>query len=131
MSVNWTAVVTAQLHCYRTVLYAFQDTKWDDWATGERFAYSLHELTIASVCQCAGSIMSSLSVLPPECLLQPFIVPKRLMLGPGPSNVPARISAAGAQPMLGHLHAETIEVIQYMCSLIYRLLTFYAFTFIQ
>ncbi|ROI15278.1 Serine--pyruvate aminotransferase, mitochondrial [Anabarilius grahami] len=54
--------------------------------------------------------MSFLSVLPPECLLQPFHVPKRLMLGPGPSNVPARISAAGAQPMLGHLHAETIEI---------------------
>uniref|UniRef100_A0A8C1J1E2 Alanine--glyoxylate aminotransferase n=1 Tax=Cyprinus carpio TaxID=7962 RepID=A0A8C1J1E2_CYPCA len=54
--------------------------------------------------------MSSLSVLPPECLLQPFPVPQRLMLGPGPSNVPARIIAAGAQPMLGHLHAETIEI---------------------
>ncbi|KAI2663529.1 Serine--pyruvate aminotransferase, mitochondrial [Labeo rohita] len=54
--------------------------------------------------------MSSLSVLPPECLLQPFPVPQRLMLGPGPSNVPARIAAAGAQPMLGHLHAETIEI---------------------
>uniref|UniRef100_A0A8C2B6J4 Alanine--glyoxylate aminotransferase n=2 Tax=Cyprinus carpio TaxID=7962 RepID=A0A8C2B6J4_CYPCA len=59
---------------------------------------------------CAGSIMSSLSVLPPECLLQPFTVPQRLMLGPGPSNVPARITAAGAQPILGHLHAETIEI---------------------
>uniref|UniRef100_A0A671T2A5 Alanine--glyoxylate and serine--pyruvate aminotransferase a n=1 Tax=Sinocyclocheilus anshuiensis TaxID=1608454 RepID=A0A671T2A5_9TELE len=58
-------------------------------------------LTIASVCQCRGSIMSSLSVLPLECLLQPFPVPQRLMLGPGPSNVPARIAAAGAQPMLG------------------------------
>uniref|UniRef100_A0A8C1C291 Alanine--glyoxylate aminotransferase n=1 Tax=Cyprinus carpio carpio TaxID=630221 RepID=A0A8C1C291_CYPCA len=59
---------------------------------------------------CAGSIMSSLCVLPPECLLQPFTVPQRLMLGPGPSNVPARITAAGAQPILGHLHAETIEI---------------------
>uniref|UniRef100_A0A671T0M6 Alanine--glyoxylate and serine--pyruvate aminotransferase a n=1 Tax=Sinocyclocheilus anshuiensis TaxID=1608454 RepID=A0A671T0M6_9TELE len=39
--------------------------------------------------------MSSLSVLPLECLLQPFPVPQRLMLGPGPSNVPARIAAAG------------------------------------
>uniref|UniRef100_A0A9J8AZ35 Alanine--glyoxylate aminotransferase n=1 Tax=Cyprinus carpio carpio TaxID=630221 RepID=A0A9J8AZ35_CYPCA len=54
--------------------------------------------------------MSSLCVLPPECLLQPFTVPQRLMLGPGPSNVPARITAAGAQPILGHLHAETIEI---------------------
>uniref|UniRef100_A0A673N6H5 Alanine--glyoxylate aminotransferase n=1 Tax=Sinocyclocheilus rhinocerous TaxID=307959 RepID=A0A673N6H5_9TELE len=45
--------------------------------------------------------MSSLFVLPPECLLQPFPVPQRLMLGPGPSNVPTRIAAAGAQPMLG------------------------------
>uniref|UniRef100_A0A8C2H5U7 Alanine--glyoxylate aminotransferase n=2 Tax=Cyprinus carpio TaxID=7962 RepID=A0A8C2H5U7_CYPCA len=76
----------------------------------ERFSHCLHELTIASVCLCRCSIMSSLSVLPPECLLQPFPVPQRLMLGPGPSNVPARIIAAGAQPMLGHLHAETIEI---------------------
>lgn len=82
------------------------------------FAHRLHELTIASVCQCRDSIMSSLSVLPPECLFQPFPVPQRLMLGPGPSNVPARIAAAGAQPMLGHLHAETIEVIQYTVHLL-------------
>jgi len=82
----------------------------------KKCAHSLHGLTITSVCQCVGSNMSSLSVLPPQCLLQPLIVPKRLMLGPGPSNVPARISAAGAQPMLGHLHAETIEVTQYMCT---------------
>ncbi|XP_052455407.1 alanine--glyoxylate aminotransferase isoform X1 [Carassius gibelio] len=54
--------------------------------------------------------MSSLSVLPPKCLLQPFPIPQRLLLGPGPSNVPARITAAGAQPILGHLHAETIEI---------------------
>uniref|UniRef100_A0A671T2N0 alanine--glyoxylate transaminase n=1 Tax=Sinocyclocheilus anshuiensis TaxID=1608454 RepID=A0A671T2N0_9TELE len=57
--------------------------------------------------------MSSLSVLPLECLLQPFPVPQRLMLGPGPSNVPARIAAAGAQPMLGppRLLAYEIELV--------------------
>lgn len=54
--------------------------------------------------------MSSLSVPPPQCLLQPFTVPHRYLFGPGPSNVPQRISTAGAQPMLGHLHTETIEV---------------------
>ncbi|GAA6068772.1 alanine--glyoxylate and serine--pyruvate aminotransferase a, partial [Tachysurus ichikawai] len=53
--------------------------------------------------------MSLLSVPPPQCLLQPFAVPHRLLLGPGPSNVPARIVTAACQPMLGHLHPETIE----------------------
>lgn len=54
--------------------------------------------------------MPSLSVQPPQCLLQSFVVPHRLLLGPGPSNVPARIVTAACQPMLGHLHPETIEV---------------------
>ncbi|XP_062853281.1 alanine--glyoxylate and serine--pyruvate aminotransferase a [Trichomycterus rosablanca] len=54
--------------------------------------------------------MSSLTVPPPQCLLQPLTVPNRLLLGPGPSNVPARILTAGAKPMLGHLHPETVEI---------------------
>ncbi|KAL7832549.1 hypothetical protein SRHO_G00295670 [Serrasalmus rhombeus] len=60
--------------------------------------------------------MSSLSVPPPQCLLQPFTVPHRYLFGPGPSNVPPRISTAGAQPMLGHLHAETIEIMDHIKS---------------
>uniref|UniRef100_A0A8B9KC42 Alanine--glyoxylate aminotransferase n=1 Tax=Astyanax mexicanus TaxID=7994 RepID=A0A8B9KC42_ASTMX len=60
--------------------------------------------------------MSSLSVPPPQCLLQPYTVPHRYLLGPGPSNVPPRISTAGAQPMLGHLHAETIEIMDHVKS---------------
>ncbi|KAI5628315.1 alanine--glyoxylate and serine--pyruvate aminotransferase a, partial [Silurus asotus] len=56
------------------------------------------------------STMSSLSVSPPQCLLRPFVVPHRLLLGPGPSNVSARIVTAACQPMLGHLHPETIEI---------------------
>ncbi|TRY54574.1 hypothetical protein DNTS_001575 [Danionella cerebrum] len=62
------------------------------------------------LCQIADSIMSSLPIPPPGCLLQAFPVPQRLMLGPGPSNVPDRVLAAGAQPILGHLHPETIEI---------------------
>lgn len=31
------------------------------------------------------------------------LVPSRLLLGPGPSNVPARVRAALAEPLLGHL----------------------------
>nr|XP_057928809.1 alanine--glyoxylate and serine--pyruvate aminotransferase a [Doryrhamphus excisus] len=65
--------------------------------------------------------MSSLSVPPPECLRRPLAVPHRHMFGPGPSNVPPRILQAGANPVIGHMHPETFEImadirsgIQYM-----------------
>lgn len=32
------------------------------------------------------------------------------MFGPGPSNVPPRILAAGAEPIIGHMHPEMLEV---------------------
>ncbi|XP_030647132.1 alanine--glyoxylate and serine--pyruvate aminotransferase a [Chanos chanos] len=54
--------------------------------------------------------MSSLSVPPPQCLLKPFVSPQRYMFGPGPSNVPPRVLAAGSQPILGHMHPEVLEV---------------------
>jgi alanine-glyoxylate transaminase/serine-glyoxylate transaminase/serine-pyruvate transaminase len=37
-------------------------------------------------------------------------LPKRLLLGPGPSNVPARVLAALAQPLLGHLDPAFLAV---------------------
>ncbi|XP_021402738.1 alanine--glyoxylate aminotransferase isoform X2 [Lonchura striata] len=51
-----------------------------------------------------------LRVAPPEELLRPLAVPERLLLGPGPSNVPRRIRAAGARQLLGHMHPEVLQV---------------------
>ena len=53
--------------------------------------------------------MSSLSS-PPESLLKPINVPQKTLLGPGPSSAPPRVLAAGALPLLGHLHAEFTQV---------------------
>ncbi|XP_032817996.1 alanine--glyoxylate aminotransferase [Petromyzon marinus] len=47
---------------------------------------------------------------PPQELLSPLRVPTRLLLGPGPSNSSARVRAAGALPLLGHLHPEFCQV---------------------
>ncbi|KAE8604531.1 hypothetical protein XENTR_v10014735 [Xenopus tropicalis] len=56
-------------------------------------------------------IMSSLATIPPpSALLQPLNVPQRLMLGPGPSNVPPRIQAAGALQLIGHMHPEMFQI---------------------
>ncbi|XP_037106144.1 alanine--glyoxylate and serine--pyruvate aminotransferase a [Syngnathus acus] len=54
--------------------------------------------------------MSSLAVPPPERLRTPMTVPRRHMFGPGPSNVPPRILQAGANPVIGHMHPETFEI---------------------
>lgn len=53
---------------------------------------------------------SLLRVSPPEELLRPLAVPERLLLGPGPSNVPRRIQAAGGRQILGHMHPEMLQV---------------------
>ncbi|XP_075365248.1 alanine--glyoxylate aminotransferase [Mycteria americana] len=53
---------------------------------------------------------SLLRVPPPQGLLRPLAVPERLLLGPGPSNVPPRILAAGGQQLLGHMHPEVLQV---------------------
>uniref|UniRef100_A0A8C5X188 Alanine--glyoxylate aminotransferase n=1 Tax=Malurus cyaneus samueli TaxID=2593467 RepID=A0A8C5X188_9PASS len=53
---------------------------------------------------------SLLRVPPPQELLRPLAVPDRLLLGPGPSNVPSRIRAAGGRQLLGHMHPETLQV---------------------
>ncbi|XP_040204856.1 serine--pyruvate aminotransferase isoform X1 [Rana temporaria] len=55
--------------------------------------------------------MSSHSIIPPSpALLQPLQVPQRLMLGPGPSNVPPRIQAAGGLHVIGHMHPESFQI---------------------
>lgn len=53
---------------------------------------------------------SLLRVPPPQSLLRPLAVPERLLLGPGPSNVPPRILAAGGRQLLGHMHPEVLQV---------------------
>ncbi|NWH74290.1 SPYA protein, partial [Piaya cayana] len=53
---------------------------------------------------------SLLRVPPPQELLRPLAVPDRLLLGPGPSNVPPRIQAAGGRQLLGHMHPEVLQV---------------------
>ena len=48
---------------------------------------------------------------PPRRLQQPLKLPqKRLLCGPGPSNAHPQILRACAQPVLGHLHAEVLEL---------------------
>ncbi|XP_077463470.1 alanine--glyoxylate aminotransferase-like isoform X2 [Stigmatopora argus] len=54
--------------------------------------------------------MSSLIVPVPGNLRTPLRVPQRHMFGPGPSNVPPRILQAGANPVIGHMHPETFQV---------------------
>ncbi|KAM9315360.1 alanine--glyoxylate aminotransferase [Gastrophryne carolinensis] len=55
--------------------------------------------------------MASKSTVPPSpALLLPMQVPQRLMLGPGPSNVPPRIQAAGALNVIGHMHPESFKI---------------------
>ncbi|XP_067128493.1 LOW QUALITY PROTEIN: alanine--glyoxylate aminotransferase [Centruroides vittatus] len=49
---------------------------------------------------------------PPLELLKPFSVPKRLLLGPGPSNCPPQVLEAAAQPLLGHLHPEFLQIME-------------------
>lgn len=54
--------------------------------------------------------MSSVTIPPPACMLRPLEVPLRHLFGPGPSNVPPRVLAAGSRPIIGHLHPEMYEV---------------------
>lgn len=54
--------------------------------------------------------MSSVTIPPPPCMLRPLEAPLRYLFGPGPSNIPPRILAAGGRPIIGHLHAEMYEV---------------------
>ncbi|KAJ8357002.1 hypothetical protein SKAU_G00197960 [Synaphobranchus kaupii] len=54
--------------------------------------------------------MSSVSIPPPACLLKPLEAPFRYLFGPGPSNVPPRILAAGGRPIIGHMHPEMFEI---------------------
>lgn len=54
--------------------------------------------------------MSTVTIPPPACMLRPLEAPLRYLFGPGPSNVPPRILAAGSKPIIGHMHTEMFEV---------------------
>uniref|UniRef100_A0A914CAR5 Alanine--glyoxylate aminotransferase n=1 Tax=Acrobeloides nanus TaxID=290746 RepID=A0A914CAR5_9BILA len=47
---------------------------------------------------------------PPTRLLQPFKVPIKLLMGPGPSNMREGVRAALNAPLLGHLHTEFTDI---------------------
>lgn len=51
-----------------------------------------------------------MDVSPPTALLQPMQVPLKTLMGPGPSNAPQRVLDALARPILGHLHPETLKI---------------------
>lgn len=47
---------------------------------------------------------------PPTALFEPLKVPSKLLMGPGPSNPSQRILDALSLPVLGHLHHETLKI---------------------
>lgn len=49
-------------------------------------------------------------VTAPAVLREPLVVPNKLLMGPGPSNAPQRVLDAMARPILGHLHPETLKI---------------------
>jgi len=54
--------------------------------------------------------ISSVTIPPPACMFRPLEAPFRYLFGPGPSNVPPRVLAAGGRPIIGHMHSEMFEV---------------------
>ncbi|MBK8067412.1 MAG: alanine--glyoxylate aminotransferase family protein [Rhodanobacteraceae bacterium] len=52
--------------------------------------------------------------------MQSFLPPDRLLLGPGPSNVPPRILGALARPTIGHLDPEFVRMMDELKGLLRR-----------
>ncbi|XP_071510382.1 alanine--glyoxylate aminotransferase-like [Diadema antillarum] len=52
----------------------------------------------------------NLTVSAPDELILPMNVPAKLLMGPGPANVSPRVLAAGALPVLGHMHPEMLKI---------------------
>ncbi|XP_075385942.1 alanine--glyoxylate aminotransferase [Tenrec ecaudatus] len=75
---------------------------------------ALAAASVALPPRAAGSVRTMAShqllVPPPEALQKPLSVPRRLLLGPGPSNLAPRIVAAGGQQMIGHMHQEMYQI---------------------
>ncbi|XP_060529474.1 alanine--glyoxylate aminotransferase-like [Cylas formicarius] len=51
-----------------------------------------------------------MDVAPPQELFNPLRVPNKILMGPGPSNPAPRVLRAIAQPVIGHMHPETFQV---------------------
>lgn len=47
---------------------------------------------------------------PPKCLEHPMHVVEKTLLGPGPSNSPKRVLDGMARQLMGHLHPETLAL---------------------
>nr|XP_045224066.1 serine--pyruvate aminotransferase isoform X6 [Macaca fascicularis] len=64
--------------------------------------------------QAAGWVQTMAShkllVPPPKALLKPLSIPKRLLLGPGPSNLPPRIMSAGGMQIIGPMDKEMYQI---------------------
>ncbi|ETN58525.1 serine-pyruvate aminotransferase, mitochondrial [Anopheles darlingi] len=54
--------------------------------------------------------MEEYRVSAPAVLREPLVVPDKLLMGPGPSNAHARVLEAMSRPILGHLHPETLKI---------------------
>ncbi|XP_033096342.1 serine--pyruvate aminotransferase-like [Anneissia japonica] len=65
---------------------------------------------IASKICTSSCNLKKCNIDPPSELFQPMNVPHKLLTGPGPSNCPPRVLEASALPLLGHLHAEFIQI---------------------
>jgi alanine-glyoxylate transaminase/serine-glyoxylate transaminase/serine-pyruvate transaminase len=50
------------------------------------------------------------TIPPPAVLFEPMQIPKKTLLGPGPSNPHPAIIEAMTQPVLGYLHPEFLEI---------------------
>jgi alanine-glyoxylate transaminase / serine-glyoxylate transaminase / serine-pyruvate transaminase len=47
---------------------------------------------------------------PVKFLTEKLKVPNKTLQGPGPSNLPIRVRKAMSNPVLGHMHPETFEI---------------------
>ena len=71
----------------------------------------------------SDSTNSTLTPFLPSQLPPPLAPPERLLLGPGPSDVPPRVLTAMATPTLGHLDPDFLELMhetQGYCSAAFR-----------
>lgn len=51
-----------------------------------------------------------MDVKPPKAFEQKLVVPDKLLLGAGPSNYSERVQKALDNPVLGHMHPETLKI---------------------
>lgn len=110
----WQKTTEIKADCVVTLL-----TWGPHWSDGgvcsvQDLLHQLPRLSVVSLRLSHYRNMSSVCVPPPKCLQKPLVVPHRHMFGPGPSNVPPRISEAGAKAVIGHMHPEIFEVTQWV-----------------